>query len=140
MIKIHVTLRASGETVTVDFPRTCAERDCPDPNYQIGAVLLRKIDSNDVTVVQMVPGADSHHRVNVGAAPVTRSMFFLQNQISFSLGVYEAIPYLLIEGKTLPPGLIQSLGANVLELGPDYLKIPFQREGGMFEVISPPAP
>jgi hypothetical protein len=48
--------------------------------------------------------------------------------------VYEVIPYLWIERGELPPGLLTSLGPNVLALGPDYLKIPFRREGGRLEV------
>jgi hypothetical protein len=41
---------------------------------------------------------------------------------------------LLIERADLPPGLLASLGPDVMALGPDYLKIPFRREGGRLEV------
>ena len=49
-------------------------------------------------------------------------------------GKYEVIPYLFISHETIPEGLIESIGSNVKKLHPDYLKIPFKRVGGEFEV------
>lgn len=129
---VQVSLQADVDPVTVIFPNTCPERECPD--HRIGAVLLRNISTKDVYVVQMSPGATSRHLVTVGRVPVTRTMYFSFDRVFIPAAVYEVIPYLWIEHETLPPGLMASLGPDVLALGPDYLKIPFRRENGRLEV------
>ncbi|MGH7596505.1 MAG: hypothetical protein ACREOI_09135 [bacterium] len=129
---VRVSMQADANSVTVIFPNACSDRECPD--HRIGAVLLRNIASNEIFVVQMSPGANSRHVVTVGRSPVTRSMYFSLTRVFIPPAVYEVIPYLLIERAELPPGLLASLGPNVLALGPDYLKIPFRREGGRLEV------
>lgn len=129
---VQVSLQADINPVAVVFPNACPDRECPD--HRIGAVLLRNISTNDVYVVQMSPGAASRHLVTVGQVPVTRTMYFSLDRVLIPAAVYEVIPYLWIEREALPPRLIDSIGSNVLALGPDYLKIPFRREGGRLEV------
>lgn len=129
---VRVSMQADVNTVTVIFPNTCPDRECPV--HRIGAVLLRNIASNEIFVVQMSPGATSRHLVTVGRSPVTRTMYFSLDRVIVPPAVYEVVPYLWIERAELPPGLLASLGPNVLALGPDYLKIPFRREGGRLEV------
>jgi len=129
---VQVSLQADVNPVTVIFPNACPDRECPD--HRIGAVLLRNIASNEIFVVQMSPGATSRHLVTVGRTPVMRTMYFSLDRVFISPAVYEVIPYLRIERGELPPGLMDSLGPDVLALGPDYLKIPFRREGGRLEV------
>lgn len=129
---VQVSLQADVNPVTVIFPNTCPERECPD--HRVGAVLLRNIVSNEIFVVQMSPGATSRHLVTVGRVPVTRTMYFSLDRVFIPAAVYEVIPYLWIDHDALPPGLMTSLGPDVLALGPDYLKIPFRRENGRLEV------
>ncbi len=129
---VEVSLQADANPIVVTFPNACPERECPV--HRIGAVLLRNIATKDVYIIQMSPGATSRHLVTVGRVPVTRTMYFSLNRVAIPPAVYEVIPYLLIERGDLPPGLLVSLGPNVLALGPDYLKIPFRREGGRLEV------
>jgi hypothetical protein len=129
---VRVGMQADANPVTVIFPNTCSDRECPD--HRIGAVLLRNFSTNDIYVVQMSPGATSRHVVTVGRVPVARTMYFSLDRVFIPAAVYEVIPYLWIERGELPPGLLASLGPNVLALGPDYLKIPFRREGGRLEV------
>jgi hypothetical protein len=129
---VQVSLQADVNPVTVVFPNACPDRECPD--HRVGAVLLRNIASNEIFVVQMSPGATSRHLVTVGRVPVTRTMYFSLDRVFLPAAVYEVIPFLRIERGELPPGLLDSLGPDVLALGPDYLKIPFRRENGRLEV------
>ncbi|MDZ7289188.1 MAG: carboxypeptidase-like regulatory domain-containing protein [candidate division KSB1 bacterium] len=139
-VKVHIALRAvdDAKRVTVDFPNTCRDRDCPSPAYRVGAVFLRKIGASEVVVVQMVPDAEAHYIVTVGFSPVTCKMFFRMRDVKLSPGKYEVIPYLLIDDKTIPRALLETLGDSVRDLVPDYLKYPLQRDGGRFEVKSTP--
>ncbi len=52
-----------------------------------------------------------------------------------SIGEYEIVPFLMILQNNLPSGLLPSLGLEMeMEISPDFLKIPFRRKGGNFEV------
>jgi len=49
-------------------------------------------------------------------------------------GMYRMIPYFLVEQKNVPQQLIDNMGSDVEKLGPEYLKIPFKRQGGDFNI------
>ena len=51
-------------------------------------------------------------------------------------GSYQIIPYFLIDQNEAPPELTASFGFDLHRFGPDFLKIPFKREGGKFIVES----
>ena len=63
--------------------------------------------------------------------PVSRFLIIELQSHQLPKGEYEVIPYLLIN-QSLPEGLLESLGENVEELGPNYLKMPILRETGRF--------
>lgn len=125
-IGVTVTLEALDDSATVIFPRSVGGL--------LGAVLFKRIGAEEVFVFEFSPGANTRDITIVGRAPKSRVMLFNLLQVPLPPGQYEVIPYLLVRHQALPKGLMESLAANVETLGPDYLKLPFRREGGLFEV------
>ena len=72
--------------------------------------------------------------LQIGSSPVTREMDVIFTRINLPAGKYQLIPYLLIQRDDLPENLVESIAVNVLAFGPNYLKLPFKREGGEFEI------
>ena len=52
----------------------------------------------------------------------------------FSVGEYKVLPFVAILQDGIPRDLIKSIGQNVNQLGPGYLKLPLFVEGGNFQV------
>ena len=128
-INVQVTLEAIDDSVTVVFPKSVGG--------VLGGVLLKPTGSEQVFVVQALPGVVSNDITIVGKTrPHTRGMNFSLQQTPLPPAAYQVVPYLLVRHEAIPSRLIASLGANVEALGPNYLNIPFQREGGQFTVSS----
>jgi len=126
-IYVKITLQATIDTVTVVFPRLAKDL--------VGHVFLRKLDSDEVYILTTNSvGYVTNSAELIGRSPYNRTMVFDLRPGAFSQGDYEVIPYLLVKHEIIPKELLESLGPNVEELGPNYLKIPFKREGGHFEV------
>ena len=122
-IYVKITLQASIDTVTVVFPRLAEDL--------VGSVFLRKLDSEEVYILTTNSvGYVTNSAELIGRSPYNRTMVFDLRPGAFSQGDYEVIPYLLVKHEIIPQKLLESLGSNIEELGPDYLKIPFGREGG----------
>lgn len=51
-----------------------------------------------------------------------------------SPGEYEVIPYLVIQQKNMPAGLIKSIGANVQNYSFGFLKIPIKLSNNKFQI------
>ncbi len=60
---------------------------------------------------------------------------FYQDISSYPAGEYRIVPYLLIQQPGIPDGLVGSIDANPRDFTPDYLDLPFKRNGGNFTVI-----
>jgi hypothetical protein len=126
-IEVQVTLEAaSADSATVIVPRSIGGL--------LGAILVKRTDSQEVFVYEAVPGAQGNLIVQVGASPRTLRMTFNFTLVPLPPGTYEVVPYLLIAHQTIPRTLMQSIGSNVEILGPGYLNIPFRRQGGSLEV------
>jgi len=125
-IGVTVTLEAA-DSATVIFPQSLGDL--------LGALLIRRAGTEDITIFQTTPGAGVRDIDLIGRAPKSRSTIFNLVQTPLAPGQYEVIPYLLIRHQKLPKGLIEGIAANVEALGPDYLKLPIRREGGQFEVM-----
>lgn len=101
-----------------------------------GPLLFHHIESGDVAILSSVVGGTSMtDYVDVGAKGiVSRVMLVTVPANTLKPGVYEIIPYLLYNEQTIPPALFSSLGKHVLELHPEYIRIPFKRIGGRLVV------
>lgn len=125
-IEVEVTLTATIDSASVVVPRSIGGL--------LGAVLLKKSDSYDVFIHTSVSHTESREVIIAGKTPRTIGMTFNLINKPLAQGPYEVIPYLLMAHEAIPKDLMESLGHDVKELGPDYLNIPFRREGGQFEV------
>jgi hypothetical protein len=125
-VLVEVKLKAVSDSVSVAFPLSFAGR--------FGALFFRNLGSGQVFVLPLFPGIMFDHVEVIGRATYTTRAVFYPGRMRLPQAKYEVIPYLLVKHEAVPPELIESLGENVEALGLDYLKIPFAREGGSFEV------
>jgi len=125
-IEVKVTLEATIDSATVIIPGSV--------DGMLGAVLVKKIDSHEVFIYEAVPGSSTRAKIMVPLLSTSLSMTFNLVMKPLQPGKYEVIPYLLMAHETIPAGLIESIGQDVKKLNSNYLKIPFRREGGGFEV------
>ena len=125
-INVLVQLQAVSDSVNVVFPKITGGSS--------GVVFLRNISSEDVFVY--LPESVENIQMSEKIGPEIRyiPLVFRVRRGSLPSGRYEAIPYFFVEQDTLPPELLESLDPNVGEIGPDYLNIPFRRDGGQFTV------
>lgn len=125
-IAVETTLEATIDTATVIFPKTLAGL--------LGAVLIRRVNGNDVYIMQAVPGASGSESQRVGRSPYKRGMVFNFTTSPLPPGDYEVIPYILLRRQVVPSLLLTNLGGNLEDLTPNYLNLPMKRDGGQFKV------
>ena len=125
-IWIKTTVVSLQDTVKVVFPRS-------DGTF-LGGVFLKNLETGAVTVLESAFGPDVRYEIDVGPNSQSLVRIFTLPSYPLNPGRYRAIPYLFVLQKGLPSELVQSLGDRVTELSPEYLKIPFRREGGFFQV------
>ena len=126
-IGVQVTLEAPLDSATVIFPSSVGGL--------LGAVLFHNLATGEVLTLESVIGAPSDVQL-LTKAPHTRVLAFTLEQVGLDAGEYEIIPHILMTHETLPEGLLDSISTNAEKLGPDYLKVPFRREGGRFTVTN----
>ncbi|MFQ5629383.1 MAG: hypothetical protein ACE5I1_11530 [bacterium] len=125
-IEMATTLEAFDDSVTVIFPNAIGD--------QLGAVLLKNIDTGEVIIYEAIPGYRSRDKQVIGQFPKTRKMAFNLLLKPLLPGKYEVVPYLLISHEPIPESLIESLKAKPEILSQDYLNLPFRRDGDILEV------
>jgi hypothetical protein len=125
-IEVNVELTATQDTATVITPYAL-----PD---EMGAVLVKKVDTDDIFIFTTMQYSTARIRLLVTEESVVLPMTFNTVYTQLPVGNYEVIPYIIIFHEEIPEDLINSLGSNVLQLGPNYLKVPFKRIGGDFRV------
>ncbi len=76
----------------------------------------------------------SEEEILVGQTQVIREMNVVFTRINLPAGKYLFIPYILVKRDDLPDDLVNSIALNTLAFGPNYLKLPFKRDGGAFEI------
>jgi hypothetical protein len=125
-INVQTTLQAVQDSVTVIFPKMIGGL--------LGGLLLKNLATGEIFI--NVPDFSSTIRVvdKIGNEPRSYGQILKLKQTPLPVGRYEVIPYLLIEQEQMPSDLIASIGPNVEEIGPDFLKIPFKRKGGILLV------
>ena len=100
----------------------------------LGGVILRNKATNELFVHLPDPGADTRLVARIGEEGQSWRLIINKTPGLIPVGRYEIIPYIFVEQEDVPPQLLESLGPNVLELGPDFLKIPFKRESLEFVI------
>jgi hypothetical protein len=53
----------------------------------------------------------------------------------YATGQWEVIPFIWVPQVDIPQAMLDFLGEQVNALGPEYLKLPFKREGGDFSIL-----
>jgi hypothetical protein len=132
-IDVQVTLRAPLDSVTVIFPKSVGGL--------LGGMFFRNFETGDIYIDIPDVGADTRETVVVGPEPKSRRQIFQLNGTNFRdlflpAGEYQVIPFFFVQQEKLPPELVDSLGQDVDEPTPNYLEIPFRREGGQFRVVN----
>lgn len=125
-VQVQLTLKAVLDSVTVVFPKMVGGL--------LGGILLQRMETEEIFVDIPDIGARTRSVQRIGPEPRTYVMVFNLARGALPVGHYEIIPYFLIEQDNMPPGLMASLGPNVHEIGPEFLKIPIKREGGRFVI------
>ena len=124
IVVIKVTLQALLGEVTVEFPIAVENL--------IGPVIFRNVNTDEVFILESkIAGLSFDDFLTLGVDPVSRFFIIGLRSLHLPKGEYEVIPYLLVN-RSLPEGLLESLGENVEELGPNYLKMPILRETSRF--------
>ena len=124
-IEVDVTLTACGDSCSVVIPGSVGGG--------LGAVLVKRTGSEAVSIYE-ASNLVTREKMLVGRAGAVLEMRFNTLTSPLEPGVYEVIPYLLICHEPLPDGLKASLAPNVEDLGPNYLKLPLRREGGVLVI------
>jgi hypothetical protein len=126
---VEVKLRTTVPPVEVYFPRMVNGLESP--------LLIRDVTTNEVRILETtVTDVEMTDYVQVGVTGYTRSMILVIPSYTLQAGEYEIVPFLLPRERSIPLGLLASLGSGVSTLGREYLDYPFIRAGGRFRVYS----
>ncbi len=131
-IDMQTTFAATMDSVLLVVPKSVGGL--------LGGIFFRHLQTGDIFIDIPDLGADTRDRFLVGNQPVSRRQIFQLNGVNFRelflpAGDFEVIPFFFIEQENLPSGLLKSLGENVEGPNEEYLRIPFRREGGAFQVF-----
>lgn len=126
----YFTLQARTEPVTVTGNISIADFQ-GDPEYLTGFLL--DPDGNFVKVLKPDNRGSRTSNIEIGANAVTLEPVMISVKPGFP-GTYQVIPYLIINQKNLPAGLLQSMGDHVLEPGAEFLMMPLKIENNKFKI------
>jgi len=101
---------------------------------QLGGVLFRELNSGRIYADAPEDNAGTRAVEKIGNEPRLFRFDFNLKLGVLPPGNYEIIPYFFIEQQNMPGGLLASISERAGEIGPDFLKIPFRREGGLFAI------
>lgn len=127
-INIGLELRTNSsisDSVTVVFPKTTAGF--------LGPVFFQNIDTQELFIFETLPAA-TQEVVIIGSNPSKRSASLTFLTLNLPVAKYVVIPFMHIAHEEIPSELLDSIGSNLKELSPNYLKLPFVRQGGYIEV------
>ncbi|NIR50423.1 hypothetical protein GWO43_18095 [candidate division KSB1 bacterium] len=124
----EVTLRTEKDTVDILFPHLVGRKEAP--------LMIKEAGNAEVEIVEtlIVKGVTDDF-LRVTTSPLTREFFVEVDSDNFPIGDYEIVPYILVVNQGVPRALVQSIAPDVEDLGPTYLRLPFIRRGGKFEIV-----
>ncbi len=118
-------LRTLNGVSTVVLPNTT-------PGF-LSSVFFKNTETGELFIFQGQP-VTTEEEIVVGRTQIIREMRVVFTRINLPAGKYLFIPYILLKRDDLPEDLVSSIALNTLAFGPNYLKLPFKRDGGEFEV------
>ena len=118
-------LRALNGVSTVVLPNTT-------PGF-LSSVFFKNTETGELFIFKGQP-VTTEEEIPVGQTQVIREMNVVFTRINLPPGKYLFIPYILVKREDLPEDLVNSIALNTLAFGPNYLKLPFKRDGGEFEI------
>ncbi|MFQ5753505.1 MAG: hypothetical protein ACE5HI_16065 [bacterium] len=126
VVHVSVSLQALHDSITVILPKLFS--------HFSDAVIIHNLSTDEAMVLMTEEHKPEFSTEKIGPdVRILQYDFYLRPGV-VPAGKYEVVPFLLILQDKLPTGLLKSLGAHVEEISTDFLKIPFRREGGRFEV------
>ncbi|MCH8125242.1 hypothetical protein IIC38_04700 [candidate division KSB1 bacterium] len=125
-IQVLVTLQAMQDSVQVVLPKSIEGSRSAIIFSRDGQVNPIVLNNNNSFVL-------SNHKIG-NEEEILKYGFTLSSGL-LPNGTYQIIPYFLIIQDELPVELIASIDSAAETFGPNFLKIPFKREGGMFVII-----
>ena len=126
-ISARVFLKASRDSVDVFFPRMVGEFLAP--------LIFHNLDTDEVFIIQCIlAGIELSDYLSIYTTPYERIYLAALSPGILTVGKYEVISYLFLANDQVPEALLKSLGEDIETLGANYLKIPFLRQGGQFQV------
>lgn len=120
-----ISLRTISGVSTVVLPNTT-------PGF-LSSVFFKNRETGELFIFKGQQ-VTSEEEILVGKTPIIRQMNVTFTRINLPVGKYLFIPYILVKRDDLPDNLVNSIALNTLAFGPNYLKLPFKREGGEFEI------
>jgi len=99
----------------------------------LSSVFFKNTETSELFIFKGLP-VTSEEEILVGQTQVIRELNVVFSRINLPPGKYLCIPYILIKRDDLPEDLVNSIALNTLAFGPNYLKLPFKRDGGEFEI------
>ncbi|MFQ5770323.1 MAG: hypothetical protein ACE5HX_07290 [bacterium] len=127
-ISATVILQTFKDTTDVFFPTRVGTLSAP--------VFLENSKTGEISIIQTkVLDKTVTDSLRVSTTAELRELEIELNLSEIPPGKYEVIPYLIVINPLVPQGLLDSIGTNVQNLGPNYLKIPFKRRDGQFEIV-----
>lgn len=118
-------LRTLNGVSTVVLPNTT-------PGF-LSSVFFKNTETGELFIFQGLP-VTTEEEILIGQTQVIRKMDVSFTRINLPAGKYLFIPYILVKRDDLPEDLVNSIALNTLAFGPNYLKLPFKRDGGEFEI------
>ena len=134
-VDVSITLQAVEDSVTVtgSFSKPKFKGD---PQFMTGFIkskhkadpIIRRIIRKDraYRTVDFSVGTDTLQLIPVGV---------LDEVSVLPPGEYEIVPYLRIHQENIPPGLMESMGTDVFDFGPEFLKIPLKIDNNHFRIF-----
>lgn len=133
-IIVSLALQTILDSVTVVIPKMRKYPTREKKKFILSVAFFKKVDSDENFVKTIDIGGDITGSCKVRNACLEYCLEFCHEPGMLPAGEYEVIPYLLIQQKNIPPGLMNSLGENVEGFSADYLNIPLKVENNKFRV------
>ncbi|MCZ7556865.1 MAG: hypothetical protein M5R41_10740 [Bacteroidia bacterium] len=128
VITLTVYLRTRTTGTEVFFPRI--------HNGVEGPIVLHNLETGEARVMKtVVTGVEQSDYIKLGAVPYARMMMLIIPKGTMKAGRYEILPYILPQRQSVPIELLNSITANVSDLGPAYALYPMRRGGGILTVV-----
>lgn len=127
IVNVHVTLTALEEPVIVKFPKASGQT--------LAGAILRN-DEGEIFFFETTGATERSVIVKEEESDWDLPILYKPGMVP--LGNYEIVPYILIWQNGIPEGLLKSIGEDVEEFGPAYLRIPFKRQVGKLTILPEP--